>query len=63
MPLIPAETSLFPMCSVGFSVTTLVLVDTHLAMWIWRGVLLQDLDAVTLVRPIEMVPQSPCGAG
>ena len=32
-------------------------------MWVWSGVLLQDLDDVPPVRPIEMVPQPASGVG
>ena len=32
-----------------------------LTVWVWRGVLLQDLDAVPSLHSIEMVPQSVSG--
>ena len=36
---------------------------SHLTMWVWRGVLLQDMDAVYPVCPVEMITQSAFGAG
>ena len=36
---------------------------TSIEIWVWSGVLLQDLDAVPPVHLIDMVPQSVSGAG
>ena len=38
------------------------MASTPLAMWVWHGVLLQDLDSIPPVCPIEMVPLSDSGA-
>ena len=32
-------------------------------MWVWRGLLLQNMDAEPPVRPVEMVPQSASSSG
>ena len=51
------------MYTVCFSVYTGYLAATPLAVWVWRGMLVQDLDAVPKAHPIEMVPRYASGAG
>ena len=32
-------------------------------MWVWSGILLEDMDALPPVHPIKMVPQYTSGTG
>ena len=36
---------------------------SHLAVWIWSGLLLQDIDAIPPVHPVKVVPQYASGTG
>ena len=51
------------MCSVGCSVATKLPRNAPIVVWVWRGMILKDMDTVLPVHPVEVVPQSYFGVG